>query len=428
MAWLARSIANSLLAPEDPEDGDDPRPSASASASPGSPPRGVREDLSELTDALAHRFQGFASFLAPNSGGGGIPRAPDPAEIAGRFREGLARLPGRQAVADLAKIASSLLPPEGADGEAAEAAGFTEEAVAFARDAAMRPELWLDFPLLPDDADSDDFDMTDAQQDHALAVESVAPELADLRIELCPSHMSEGCFWKIYFVLLHPKLSKEDAELLSTPQILEARKKLSHNLQHESKLYSNEDTVPVPFSNTDGNVPSPVEVVGILKNEDDSARATSFSNVDHAVPQPVILEMQSNDTLNDAGGLRADNITSSIPVQLVPVLKDATEFSQSRLEESTHDFTAQDTVTNEQPGQLSEITLEASSEEQRKQPSTNLSEQSRVVIQKTNNDDDNDDGDEWLEEETGGTGSTTIPIADDEDVSFSDLEEDDATT
>lgn len=62
--------------------------------------------------------------------------------------------------------------------------------------------------------------MTDAQQDHALAVESLAPELADLRIELCPSHMSEGCFWKIYFVLLHPKLRKDDAEILSTPQVI----------------------------------------------------------------------------------------------------------------------------------------------------------------------------------------------------------------
>jgi len=62
--------------------------------------------------------------------------------------------------------------------------------------------------------------MTDAQQDHALAVESLAPELADLRIELCPSHMSEGCFWKIYFVLLHPKLRKDDAEILSTAQVI----------------------------------------------------------------------------------------------------------------------------------------------------------------------------------------------------------------
>lgn len=64
-----------------------------------------------------------------------------------------------------------------------------------------------------------DFDMSDAQQEHALAVERLAPRLAALRIELCPSHMSEGCFWKIYFVLLHPRLSKHDAELLSTPQV-----------------------------------------------------------------------------------------------------------------------------------------------------------------------------------------------------------------
>jgi len=32
------------------------------------------------------------------------------------------------------------------------------------------------------------------QQDQVLAVEGAAPELADLRIELYPSHMSEGCF------------------------------------------------------------------------------------------------------------------------------------------------------------------------------------------------------------------------------------------
>lgn len=32
--------------------------------------------------------------------------------------------------------------------------------------------------------------------------------------------MSEGCFWMIYFVLLHPKLKKEDAEILSTPQVI----------------------------------------------------------------------------------------------------------------------------------------------------------------------------------------------------------------
>ncbi|KAL6654077.1 hypothetical protein ACP70R_007542 [Stipagrostis hirtigluma subsp. patula] len=431
MAWFARSIANSLLAPEDEPDGPDRGPGpASASASPASPPRGVREDLSELTGALANRFQGLASFLAP-AAAGAAQRAPDPAEIAGRFRAGLARLPGRQAVADLAKIASSLLPPE----EEADwaAAGVTEEVVAFARDAALRPELWLDFPLLPDDADSDDFDMTDPQQDHALAVESVAPELADLRIELCPSHMSEGCFWKIYFVLLHPKLRKEDAEILSTPQILEAREKLSHNLQYQTKLQnSNEDTVPVHVSNVDVASASPVELLGVPKNQDDSVMATSFSNIDYSLSQPINQEILSSNTVSDAGAVSSDTISSSVPIQLVPVLKDTTEVSQSRMEESTGDLSTIDAVAEEQPVQMTEIALVDNSplkDIKQKQPLADISEQSGVVIQKTDNgndDDDDDDGDEWLEEETGGPANTEIPIADDEDVSFSDLEDDSA--
>lgn len=64
-----------------------------------------------------------------------------------------------------------------------------------------------------------DFEMTDAQYEHALAVERVATGLAALRIELCPAYMSEYCFWRIYFVLMHPKFSKHDALLLSTPQV-----------------------------------------------------------------------------------------------------------------------------------------------------------------------------------------------------------------
>ncbi|CAL4987472.1 unnamed protein product [Urochloa decumbens] len=434
MAWLARSIANSLLSQEEDESSST---APGRSASPGrssSPPRGVREDLSELTGALANRFQGLASFLSPAAApGGGAPRGPDPDEIAGRFRAGLARLPGRQAVADLAKIASSLLPPEGDADWAEDAVGVTEEVVAFARDAALRHELWLDFPLLPDDADSDDFDMTDAQQDHALAVESMAPELADLRIELCPSHMSEGCFWKIYFVLLHPKLRKEDAEILSTPQILEARGKLSQDLRYQTKLQnSNEDTVPVPFSNVDGALASPVEVMGALKGQDGSVMATSYSNIDYGVPQPTNQEFLSTNARSDAGAVSSDNISISVPVQLVPVLKDATLESQPTVEESTPDLSTEDAATEEQSMQMSEIALVDNSppkDDQQKQPLADISEQSRVDIRKTyHGEDDDDDGDEWLEEETDGPGNTMIPVADDEDVSFSDLEDDDGTT
>lgn len=64
-----------------------------------------------------------------------------------------------------------------------------------------------------------DFDLSDAQQEHALAIERLAPELAALRTELCLGYMTEGSFWKIYFVLVHPRLSKEDADILSTEQV-----------------------------------------------------------------------------------------------------------------------------------------------------------------------------------------------------------------
>lgn len=66
---------------------------------------------------------------------------------------------------------------------------------------------------------SSDFDITDAQYKHVLAIEHLAPRLAALRIEFCPVHMSEDYFWMVYFVLLHSRLNKHDADLLSSPQV-----------------------------------------------------------------------------------------------------------------------------------------------------------------------------------------------------------------
>jgi BSD domain len=61
--------------------------------------------------------------------------------------------------------------------------------------------------------------MSDVQQEHALAIEQLVPRLGALRIELCPNHMSERCFWKIYFMLVYPRLDEKDAELLFSPQV-----------------------------------------------------------------------------------------------------------------------------------------------------------------------------------------------------------------
>ncbi|KAM1788116.1 hypothetical protein ACFX11_038443 [Malus domestica] len=46
------------------------------------------------------------------------------------------------------------------------AVGITEEVLAFARNIAMHLETWLDFPL-DEEEDLGDFDMSDAQQEHA---------------------------------------------------------------------------------------------------------------------------------------------------------------------------------------------------------------------------------------------------------------------
>lgn len=66
---------------------------------------------------------------------------------------------------------------------------------------------------------SSDFELSDAQYVHALSVEHLVPGLSDLKAQICSTDMTEACFWKIYFVLLHSKLNKQDAEVLSTPQV-----------------------------------------------------------------------------------------------------------------------------------------------------------------------------------------------------------------
>jgi hypothetical protein len=52
------------------------------------------------------------------------------------------------AVAEISKIASSLLPfGQGDANEGEPVPGITEEVVVFVRHISTRPETWLDFPL-----------------------------------------------------------------------------------------------------------------------------------------------------------------------------------------------------------------------------------------------------------------------------------------
>ncbi|GER46790.1 BSD domain-containing family protein [Striga asiatica] len=245
MSWLARSIANSLRLDGEDEGGPDEEDGATYDVVPPEDPprnialsagdrrsssdgggrssfgededvygdddrRGVKDDLSELKDSLARQLWGVASFLAPPP-----PPPPPPPLFPRSGYESVARGGG--------ETGQFGQPEEDYHPDVVEGAiGITEEVLAFAKDIAHHPETWLDFPL-SEEEEFDDFDISDAQFKHALAVEHLAPRLAALRIELCPVHMSEGYFWMVYFVLLHSRLNKHDADLLSSSQMINLR-------------------------------------------------------------------------------------------------------------------------------------------------------------------------------------------------------------
>jgi hypothetical protein len=201
MSWLTRSIAATLSSPRGEPDPDPDAYSDSEASSadreaaegsspsprdpeeeeepeqPNTPSRGVKDDISELTETFTRRLWGVASFLAPpppppepsspraapaEQDGGGEdgeeeagPQSPriagirsDLAEIGGRVRSGISMLQSNLAVAEISKIASSLLPfgQEEAD-EGEPVVGATEEVLVFVRHISTRPETWLDFPL-----------------------------------------------------------------------------------------------------------------------------------------------------------------------------------------------------------------------------------------------------------------------------------------
>ncbi|GJW13958.1 BSD-like protein [Tanacetum coccineum] len=237
MSWLGRSIANTLNLdnnnkPSEEEDTTSPR-------------GGVQQDLSDLTQTLTHHFHGITSFISPGPSDpvSGIRR--DFAEIGGKFRSSVSKLSNNIHVPDITKLASDLLHLDSdddvtTDDDDVTSDGVTDEVVAFVKDVVMHPQTWLKFPLPQDE--NEDFKLSDAQQEHALAVERLVPGLNALRIELCPFCMSESSFWKIYFVLLHPRLDCHAAELLSTSEILNTRATLTHELKNRPYALSNKET------------------------------------------------------------------------------------------------------------------------------------------------------------------------------------------
>ncbi|KAI5067501.1 hypothetical protein GOP47_0018029 [Adiantum capillus-veneris] len=86
--------------------------------------------------------------------------------------------------------------------------GITPELREFVHGLTL--STFQDFPLEEFNSDANDDlgtsnirqDLTDWQEQHALHVLKAVPEISQFRYELCPRHMKEKRFWKIYFTLV----------------------------------------------------------------------------------------------------------------------------------------------------------------------------------------------------------------------------------
>ncbi|KAM5565908.1 hypothetical protein ABKV19_019757 [Rosa sericea] len=397
MSWLAHSLSKSLRIDGDGEGQDhdddvvphrntnneaDVPPTAStkpqdrgneiesdAEAVEDAQTRGVKEDLSEFQQTLTRQFWGVASFLAPPPPSDRLAPPPDC---------------DRSEPPDHRPAQSPMAFNEGEEEEEEEecAVGVTDEVLAFARNIAMHPETWLDFPL-DEEEDLGDFEMSDAQQEHAMMIEHLAPRLAALRIELCPCHMSESYFWKVYFVLLHSRLNKQDAEVLSTPQVMEARAMWMQELQCQTPTSISKMSEHEWF----GRSTSRLKYSSNAIHEDYEDYSSVSSHTPHY-----------EDTLHKTYPFESTMPSTADETEKHPVESNEMPFiDKSVIEEKPFIRTEDKNVT---VGPSSEILV---------------------------NSYDDDDNDDWPEDdgELYGCSGTAIALINEEDISFSDLEDDD---
>ncbi|XP_071711690.1 uncharacterized protein [Rutidosis leptorrhynchoides] len=385
MSWLAQSIANSLQINE----ADHPTTSTDHNSnnqfqsikqqefeksdsenetliSGG----GVKEDLSEFTETLARQIWGVASFLAPPP-----PPPPPPPPLPASHRSPIDRhddvensiIEGLESRDEIEVSNSTTFlnnnkdddddDDDNDDDQAENVVGVTDEVLQFAMNIAHHPETWLDFPISEqDDEDTDDFEMSDTQWNHATLVERLVPRLAALRIEFCPIHMSESYFWKVYFVLLHSRLNKHDADLLSTPQIVAARTIWMKELQMKTK------------------------------------------------PRADYLERNTShtlDSLDDYTTTSSNSPTANVFERTIHSFEPTTHF----------------TVHDKQPVLTQENGSTEGVSDQKVGSSSYI-----VPVEELDEDEDN-----WIHEnsELDGYDGPNVPVGDEEDISFSDLENDD---
>ncbi|XP_047341928.1 aspartic acid-rich protein-like [Impatiens glandulifera] len=105
--------------------------------------------------------------------------------------------------------------------------GITDDLRQFARGFTVT--TFQNFPIHDDSVVSDvptlsnvRQDLTDWQQKHASLVLTTVKEISRLRYELCPRHMKDGRFWRIYFTLVSSHVSPYEKEYNEEIQAKEA--------------------------------------------------------------------------------------------------------------------------------------------------------------------------------------------------------------
>lgn len=325
MSWLFKSLQS---------DGSD-----SPQSSPTNRNGGVKEELSVLGENIGRQLRGVAAFLAPppitesqsQSRPSDSPTLQgirdDLVEIGGSFKSGLSLLSGNKAVAGFSKLASNLLQFRNQDDYGEEfdgVAGITGEVVEFVKEISLRSECWTDFPLSLDD----DFEMSDAQREHAFSVERLVPSFTDLRISLRP-HLGDNRFWMIYFILLLPRLNEEDFELLSTPKIIATRNMLLQKLQTMRNVRVGNNTSDASQKSSE---------IGETQEENIGSREKDVTKIVNATK-----DLEIEDEENTEQWLEEDDTDTGFSVSTRKEIHHEEDVSFSELEDES----------NDRPGRLS---------------------------------------------------------------------------
>ncbi|KAL0545551.1 hypothetical protein IC582_015437 [Cucumis melo] len=392
MSWLARSIANSLrLEDEDHQHNDAVSPIPSHPPSPSTTQRnlmdsqsqlddealsrGVKDDLTEFKQTLTRQFWGVASFLAPPPPhprpDGDLPALSDwkPSDPSNHSDPSISGDEEDEEYEDdpsdpveVLKMRSNYdacAKSGNLQGECYEevdwgdAVGITDEVLTFATNIAMHPETWIDFPI-------------DEEEDNDAA----------LRIELCPCHMSESYFWKVYFVLLHSRLNKHDAEILSTPQVAAARSMWMQELQKQTKpesYWGDRDTFELKDRSD-------------VLQEDSSPMAFHDTHSGSTLPWTFTSEPSMS------------SVSSNYETEKYQMESSETQFIDKSV------IVEKPLIKNEDKN-------------------STVGSSSKFLARNYEEESDND----WLEEdsELGGCNGTILPLENEEDISFSDLDDDD---